>query len=284
MNVAYLNGEKCSNLNQISLYNPSFLYGINVFEGIRSYWNGEENLIFDLDQHLKRLFISADFLGFNVKYSVNDIEDELNKVFESEKIKENVYIRITFFIESETTWSEQNNIAHLISIRSMQSFLGKNEATALAISSFTRISSKSMPPSIKAGANYLNSRYALLEAKRKGYDGALFLSEKNIIAESTGSCIFFIREGKVYTPSENSDILVGVTRNRIIYLCRTMDIEVMETEISPATVYTFDAAFLAGTMIEIKPISQIEAKRFQTITNPTYNSIVQMLISYVHGK
>ncbi|MBS1739023.1 MAG: aminotransferase class IV [Bacteroidetes bacterium] len=283
MNVAYLNGRKCEDLRQISVYNPSFLYGINVFEGIRSYWTGEETRFFDIDEHLQRLFVSVEFIKFKVSISINDLKNELIQIFQKEKIAEDTYIRITFFINSESTWSEQSNIGRLISIRSMKTNLGNATETNLLISSFNRISSRSMPPSIKAGANYLNSRYALLEAKRKGFEGALFICERGLVSESTGSCIFFIKDECVYTPSENSDILVGITRNRIISLCNDSRIKVYETDLTPSLIYSFEAAFLAGTMIEIKPISQIEGKQFVTSTHHIYKRIIELLKHYIYG-
>jgi branched-chain amino acid aminotransferase len=281
MNASYLNGLKADNQVQISLYNPSFLYGISVFEGIRSYWNGRENKIFDLDLHLKRLYCSAEFISFKNLLPIEDLKQELLTIFETENIKSNVYIRITFFIGSETSWSEENNIYRLISIRSIDSYLENMTSTSLSISSFNRISSRAMPPSVKAGANYLNSRYALIEARNKGYQGALFLSDKNFVAESTGSCVFFIKDGVVYTPSEDCDILVGITRNRIIQLCLANQIQVKETHITPPMIYSFDAAFLAGTMIEIKPISKIELKEFNAIQNETFSSITRLFKEYV---
>lgn len=284
MNFAYLNGKRCDDQNQISLFNPSFLYGINVFEGIRSYWNGVKNIIFDLDEHLKRLYESASFLGFKDIISIHDLKKEILKIFEDEKIEFNVYIRITFFIGINTSWSCEDNIYRLIGIRKMPSFLDDMLSTSLLISSFNRISSRAMPPSVKAGANYLNSRYALLEAKNKGFEGALFLSDKNIISESTGSCIFFIKNNILYTPSEDSDILVGITRNRIIDLCKMNNINVNEMHITPSMIYTYDAAFLAGTMIEIKPISKIERKEYDTINNQMFKNICNLFTDYVYKK
>lgn len=285
MNIAYLNGEKVINRNIISLYNPSFLYGISVFEGIRAYWNDQDSKIcfFDLDEHLERLYMSANFLAFTIAVKIDELKKELVGVFEKENIKESAYIRITFFIGEETSWSDENNIHYLISVRSMDSQLENSVATSLAFSTFRRISSTAMPASVKAGANYLNSRYALIETQRKGFEGAIFISEKGCISESTGSCIFFIKNGCVFTPSVDCDILVGITRNRIIELCNLNDIQVVEEHISPAAVYNFDAAFLAGTMIELKPISKIERMTYDTQNESTFKLINKIFKNYVYG-
>jgi branched-chain amino acid aminotransferase len=284
INVAYLNGSRIDNLNIISLYNPSFLYGINVFEGIRSYFNGDCQIVFDLDEHLIRLFESISFIGFNFDISKNSLKTELISILEKEKINTDVYIRITIFLGSDSSWSDINNVQRLISIRSLNSNLDNLESTTMSLTSIKRISSDAMPPFVKAGANYLNSRYALLEAKSRGYEGALFTSNHNFISESTGSCIFFIKNHVVYTPSVDCDILVGVTRNRIIKLCEENDIEVNEIAIPSTSLFIYDAAFLAGTMIELKPIDKIDQKNYNTINNKVFLKILKLFKEYVYSK
>ena len=71
-----------------------------------------------------------------------------------------------------------------------------------------------MPPSIKVGANYINSRYAFLEAKQNNFDLPLFKKKGNI-SESSGACVILIKENKLFTPSSSSDILNSITRQMI---------------------------------------------------------------------
>jgi branched-chain amino acid aminotransferase len=284
MNIVYLNNLKVNPFGKISLFNASFLYGINVFEGIRGYWNASQNqvIIFDIDEHLERLYESFKAIGFIESISKRLLKEELLNIINTECVNEDIYIRVTFFIDGDTSWSERNLISRIISIRSMESSLGLAKPQSLIISSFKRISSNSMPPFVKAGANYLNSRYALIEAQSRGFEGALFLSQNNYISESTGSCIFFVRDGVLFTPSVDSDILVGVTRNRIINLAACLNIPVKEILIHQIEISTFEAAFLVGTMIELKPIFKIEDKNFDT-SHPITNQLIIALKNYVYG-
>ena len=82
MNIVYLRNKKVNPQEKISLFNPTFLYGINVFEGIRGYWsesNGELR-IFDLEEHLERLYNSADIIGFKVPVGKHELETELLEI------------------------------------------------------------------------------------------------------------------------------------------------------------------------------------------------------------
>ena len=163
MNIAYLNNQKVEPQNQISLYNPSFLYGINCFEGIRGYYSESQKklIFFDLDQHLSRLYKSADELSMCLKVKKNDLQNQIIEITEKEKIKEDIYIRVTFFISEDTNWADRLNISQIISIRSLKSELGSMSSISLGISKYRRIQKQSMPPNVKARANYLKSRYAL---------------------------------------------------------------------------------------------------------------------------
>ena len=235
----------------------------------------------DLNNHIKRLYNSSKSISFNFGLSQKDLKNQIINIIKKEKIYENIYIRITMFIGKDTTWSDTNHIDYLISIRSIKSELYLSKSISLSISNFKRISSYSMPPSIKAGANYLNSRYALLDRKKLGYDGALFITHDNFISESTGSCIFFIKGKKLFTPSKECDILEGITRNRIINLCLKNKIIVEQVKIKKNNIKNFDAAFLAGTMIEIKPISNIDNIRYDS-SNKLIIEIINFLKSYIY--
>lgn len=284
MNIAYYNGKKINNLNQISIYNASFLYGINCFEGIRGYWNPEiakMNLL-DSDKHFERLDNSISHLRFNYNFNIKDLKIELHDILYAEKIEENVYIRITIFVDGETSWSEQESISRIISIRSISSRLCLKNSITMCFSNYRRISNNSMPPSVKAGANYLNSRYALLDAIGKGYDGAIFISQDGFISESTGSCIFFIKNNVLYTPNLESDILASITRERIIIIAKKLGIITIEKFINPDSIRDYDSAFLVGTMIELQQISQIDNYQLD-LDNPVFLQISLAFEKYVYG-
>jgi branched-chain amino acid aminotransferase len=264
MNVLNLNGARCSDTNVVSLFNPSFLYGINCFEGIRSYWNAilGRLVYLDLDAHLDRLYESIAQIGFPAPVSQAELKAELLALMDGEQVREDTYIRVTVFIGGDGSWRTSDGIHYMISARSLPSMLGKHRPIRVSVSRFRRISGRSMPPNVKAGANYLNSRYALLDVTARGFDDALFLTETGVVSEATGSAIFFIKQGRVYTPSLDCDLLRSITRMRVIRICGRLGVPVCEERIEPTAIPGFEAAFLAGTMIELRPIAAIDEARF----------------------
>ena len=160
-------------------------------------------------------------------------------------------------------------------IRSYKLDNNKNKYS-LKISNVIRNTEKGTSPSIKAGGNYLNSRYAKIEAIEHGYDDALMINHKGFISEATGSCIFFLKDGALFTPSLDCDILPSITRYRIISLCKKNRIKVIEGRYKPGDLIRSDAAFLCGSMIEIMPISNIDNMKFDTSNSSMFRNIVKL--------
>ena len=125
MNKCIFNGKVLGDRNIVSVYNGSFLYGVNCFEGMRGYWNisSKRMLLLDLNQHIDRLYLSAERMRFNFRVAKEEIIVQIRQFIIKENIQENIYLRITLFIDGETSWMEQENISYLISFRSMESNL-----------------------------------------------------------------------------------------------------------------------------------------------------------------
>ena len=77
-----------------------------------------------------------------------------------------------------------------------------------------------MSPRIKCVSNYQNSRMALIEALRHGYDFPILLNDRGKVAEGPASCLFIVRDGVAITPGITSGILESVTRRTILKMCR----------------------------------------------------------------
>lgn len=285
LDLNFINGVKTQDKNIISLKNPSFLYGVNCFEGIRGYYIKELNSIniVDFSEHIDRLIKSIKMLEFNIAINKNELIDEIHKIIFDEEINENIYLRLTYFLDGEVSWRQKEKISYTLNIRSIDSYLGNSSPISLGISSYLRISRNTLPPFVKAGANYLNSRYALLDSENRGFQGTLFLNDKGYVSESSGSCIFFIKNNTLYTPSEDCDILVGITRGRILEIARKSKINIKEVKIKSENISNFDFAFLAGTMIEIKPVASIEDYFFNK-KSKIYDFIVKEYMKYTKGK
>lgn len=126
------------------------------------------------------------------------------------------------------------------------------------MSSWQRINDNVLPPRAKAGANYINGRYAFLQARSDGYDLPIFLGNDGKVSESSGACIFMITGKKLITPPVTASILESITRGIIMEIAIDLNFEVEERVIDRTELYLAEEIFLCGTAAEITPITKID--------------------------
>ena len=128
----------------------------------------------------------------------------------------------------------------------------------VCVSSWTRISSNTMPTMAKAGANYMNSQLIKMEALLGGFSEGIALDDRGYVSEGSGENIFLVNNGKLITPPLGAAILPGITRDSVIKIAREMGIDVIETTIQRAALYLADELFFTGTAAEITPIRSVD--------------------------
>ncbi len=110
----------------------------------------------------------------------------------------------------------------------------------------------------KAGGQYLSSQLIVMEAQHNGYAEGIGLDSLGKVSEGSGENLFVVRHGILMTPPLSASILPGITRDTVITLARTLDIEVYEQELPREALYVADELFFTGTAIEIQPIRSVD--------------------------
>ncbi|TFI58006.1 branched-chain amino acid aminotransferase [Sphingomonas parva] len=236
-------------------------YASSVFEGQRAY-GGE---VFKLSEHSARLKRSAELLGFEIPYSVEEIDSACRLVLEKNGL-EDAYMRPLAWRGSEQMGvSAQNAKIHLaISAWYWGAYFGEDairKGLRLDISKWRRPAPYTAPTESKAAGLYMICTLARHEAQAKGFDDALMFDWRGQVAEATGANAFFIRDGKIYTPTPDC-FLNGITRQTVIELARKRGIEVIEKAIWPEELESFEEFFLTGSAAEVTPVSEAGPWRF----------------------
>lgn len=248
---------------RINVLAPTSQFGLNVFEGIRCYWNEEKQQLyaFRLDAHYERLKRSQKLLKFEDTYTINEMKKALMDVVRANDYKEDIAVRQTLFIDGFGSWSSRGPVNMFVApIPKAKTNPEYNKAGLnCCISSWQRINDNSISPRIKCGANYINSRMAQLEALENGYDTTIFLNERGTVAEGPGSCLFIVRDGKLITPLITDSVLESITRDTVIRIAREeLGISVEERSVDRTELYMCDEAFLCGSAMEITPVLSVD--------------------------
>lgn len=229
-------------------------YGSAVFEGERAY-SGE---IFKSLEHSERLHNSARILGFDIPFSVEQIEDAKREALARSGL-DSAYVRAIAWRGSEMMGvSAQNNRINLaIAVWEWGDyFADKMKGIRMTHAQWKRPSPETAPCDSKAAGLYMICTLSKHAAERAGYADALMLDWRGQVAEATGANVFFVRDGAIHTPTPDC-FLNGITRRTIIGLAEARQMEVIERAIMPDELPTFSECFITGTAAELTPVAEI---------------------------
>jgi branched-chain amino acid aminotransferase len=234
-------------------------YGSSVFEGERIYGGR----VFRLTEHSERLRESARLLGFEIPYSVAQLDHATRWVVEHSALLEG-YVRPVAWRGSEqmSIAAPDSRIHVAIAAWQWPSYYGddrKMRGLRLTISRWRRPAPTSAPSAAKAGGLYVICTLAKHEAMAAGFDDALMLDWRGLVAEATGANVFFVIDGALHTPTADC-FLNGITRRVVMDLARKRSIAVLERPIPVGDVGHATEAFLTGTASEITPIGEIDGR------------------------
>jgi branched-chain amino acid aminotransferase len=244
---------------KVSVYDHGLLYGDGVFEGMRSY----SGRVFRHKQHLQRLYASARSIHLVIPISIEEMEQAVLNTLAVNNLRD-AYIRLVVtrgagslgLDPRKTTDPQVIIITDSISLYPEELYeSGLKIITAGTI----RNHPQALNPRIKS-LNYLNNILAKIEATNAGCFEAIMMNHSGQLAECTGDNIFIIRRGEVHTPSIDSGILEGITRDAAIGLAKHLGLPVIERTMDRHDVYTADEIFLTGTAAEVIPVIECDAR------------------------
>ena len=252
---------------KVHILNHGLHYASCVFEGERVY-NGK---VFKLNEHTQRLHDSADILGFKIPYSVEELNDLTNQVIAKNNV-ENGYVRPLAWRGSEMmAISAQSTKIHVaIASWSWPSYFSqeaKERGLKLQTSKWARPAPNTAPTASKAAGLYMICTISKHAAEQAGYEDALMLDYRGLIAEATGANIFLVMNGELHTPIPDC-FLNGITRRTVIELAKAKGIKVVERYIKPEELANTQEVFICGTAAEVTPIGVIDDYKF-TVGNVT---------------
>lgn len=248
---------------KVHILTHSLHYGLGIFEGIRCYKTNEGPSIFRLDEHINRLFNSAQIFMIKIPFSKIEIKQAVIETIKINKLQE-CYIRPIVYIGygAMGLYPKDNPINVAIAVWPWGTYLGEKglkEGIRVKISSFIRNHVNSQMSRGKVCGYYVNSQLAKKEAISCGYDEALLLDTEGYVSEGSGENIFIYRNGILKTTPLTS-ILEGITRDSVIQIANDLKIPVVEERFTRDEVYIADEVFLTGTAAEITPIKEVDGR------------------------
>ncbi len=237
-------------------------YGTGVFEGIRCYETERGPAIFRHLEHLDRLQRSAGLYYMDLPYSIEQLRAATHELIVRNDLR-SCYIRpIAFRGYGQVGLNPlEAPVEVAIAMWEWGAYLGesgKHDGVRAKVSSWERISSRSLIPQAKASGQYLNSVLAKIESVKAGYDEAILLDEHGHVCEGSGENIYVVRDGVVITPPHTASILDGISRRAILQIARDLGYPTLERDLARAELYLADEVFFSGTAAELVPVREID--------------------------
>jgi len=264
--IIYLNGHLVPRSEaRLSPFDHGFLYGYGLFETMRAY-NGH---IFRLDRHLSRLCRSAEILGLAhdviASRSSERSEGEAKQSLETaclETLKANklrdARVRLTISAGEGDMTPDPSTCSSPTVLITAKDFvplpLEKYELGFKAVLSSLRRNSHSPLSRLKSSC-YLDNILARTEAKAAGCDEAILLNESGYLAEGSTTNVFLVSKGNLITPSLESGVLAGITREAVLEIAQALNVSTVEREVETRELSEAEEAFVTNSLLEIMPLT-----------------------------
>jgi len=275
---------------KVSIMTHGLNYGTGCFEGIRAYWNADEQQLFAfrLAEHYERMVRSCQILRIQLPYTVDEMSEITVDLLRREGYRHDAYIRPLAFKGDEIIGVRLHDLTDVFALFAVPfgRYIEKEEGAHVCISGWRRVDDNAVPARAKITGSYINSALAKTDAVLDGYDETLVLTQDGHISEGSAENFFMVRNGQLLTPPVSSNILEGITRDTVIELAREeMGLETIERSIDRSEVYVCSEAFFCGTGVQVAAITQVEHRPIGTGTiGPVVSRLREIYFDVVKGK
>lgn len=245
-----------------SIASHSLHLGVGVFDGIMAYWNSDHYYIHRLEAHLDRLRHGSTQMGLEFSWSNHDLKLGLLSLLD-EIPATDYYIRpIVYRAGSYLNFNDTMPVD--VTILAVTIARNVDKPLTCHISSFERVSGRAIPVTWKICGTYVNSYLSRRAAEIDGFNDAILLDQEGRITEASAANIFFLQTDTVITPALTPNIFPGITRATLLDIAQALGVEVIERDVCPEELGNFDGAFLAATMMELKPLAAIDSYQYDS--------------------
>jgi len=288
--VLFMNGEFVpAEQGVVSVRAHGFAYGTGCFEGIRGYWNEQDQQVylFRLRDHYERLHRSCKIMQISLPYTVDELIEITRELVRRNGQQQDVYVRPVAYKSDITLGVRLHDIN--------DGFLITSEPTGnyvdisglhCGVSSWRRVDDNAIPARAKICGAYVNSAFAKSEALQNGFDEAIMLTNEGKVSEGSAANIFLLINGEFVTPAPTENILLGVTRDTIMQLARREFNRITrERKVDRTELYVADEILLCGTGVQVAPVVSVDHRPIGTgQVGPISKQLQDLYFDIVRGK
>ena len=245
---------------KVSVFDAGFLLGDGVWESFRLH---KGNLVF-IDEHIQRLYHGADTISMDIGKSREEMLSEIHRVVDANEMFDDVHVRLIVRRGLKPTpyqapWviSSSPTIVIIPEYKKANVDRARDGINLVSVSTI-RGGQNIQDPRINSLSKH-NCIAACIEAAELGGDEGLMLDPNGNVSTCNSTHFFIVRGGEVWT-STGEFCLDGITRRKVLDLCKKNDIPAFERDFSLSDVRSADEAFVTGTFAGLTPVVSFDGK------------------------
>ncbi|QED49000.1 D-amino-acid transaminase [Cytobacillus dafuensis] len=256
MEFVIVNGEFIERSEvKIDMEDRGYQFGDGVYEVIRVY-NGK---MFTANEHLNRLIESGKKIKMDISYTVEEMKEMLNKLIQKNNLDlGTIYMQITRGTAPRNHVFPGDHV--------LPTFVANTKEAARPI--------ENMKSGVKTILNE-DIRWLLCDIKSLNLLGNLMAKQKAVeagcfeaiqhrngtVTEGSLSNVLIVKDGKVITHPADNLVLNGITRQKVLEICRNNGMSYEETTFTLDDLNAADEVFISGTTTEVTPVIEIEGNK-----------------------
>jgi branched-chain amino acid aminotransferase len=256
--------------------------GLNVFEGIKGYWQIDGSFgVLLLRRHFERLRRSAKLLHIPCHWTYEEFESAIFELLGALAGPDrDMWIRTTLYV-IEGHWGE-GTVSDLV-LTAFHQDKSLPEAINLGVSTWHRSGDSSLPARIKTSTNYQVARLAKIEGRGQECEDMILLNQSGRVAEATGACVLMVRDNVVYTPPASEGALESITLDVVEALAESLGIKFVRRPVDRTELLVADEIALCGTLSELIRVKSIEGQLLPK-ESPLLTSLQTRFFEAVRGE
>jgi branched-chain amino acid aminotransferase len=261
--ICYFEGEYVPMRDaKVSIMTSAFMYGTGVFEGMRAYWNADDEVLYGLRfrEHMERLRRNASILLMTGLPPVDELVRIAIECAVRNGFREDVYLRPAVYKSGTAVGVKLHGMPHDLCLFAVPfgNYVDVEKGITMMTSTWRRNSDDAIPARGKITGGYVNMAFQKTEAALNGFDEALVLTADGSASEASAANFFIVRDGILITPPTTDDILEGITRTGVFEIAAALGLPTEVRSVDRSEIYVADEMFLCGTGVQLAPVVEVD--------------------------
>ena len=287
--IVYINGEFVAwQQATVHIMSHSFGRGSAIFEVISFHTTDSGPVIFRLEEHIKRLFKTAELLDMKLPLSPAEFCAAAAGTVKRNQLNQGIIKIICYYSQFSIEVIPPPkpldvSIFALDPAQDLSEGFRKDPSTTAGISKWRKLDPQTVPVRAKAAANYLNGMVARIEAGKRGFERAIMLDTQGFIAEGGTESIFLVKDGQLMTPALGT-VLAGISRMSILQAAEVNGLQTYEGRLEPELLYEAEEMFFSCSPLKVWPVRQFEDRMLPDVPGPVTQKVAALMDDIVSGK